>query len=643
MENKNLYILPSFFEKITNEKVDNSLDHKSEAYKYDQYTLIKEKHKGNLSEEFKRIRYIPLPYGILDFESDLWDFTQYELTNKSHYNLHFEEVASDYRDVLKSYILLLVLKGNIKVSSLRSKFLIMRKFLNHINSRGVKKINNINEEDIKTFFDTLTIQKVSIMRYQHDVKEFLFYYDSEYKTNILTPSIQKECERISFEEIRGITKNNKREAIPDEYFNKLIQIFIQIMENPDEPLMSRAYAAALLIDSQTGIRVGELSLLEVGCVENVTIDGEEYRMLHYKAVKPARGYRSFNEEITYMNDLAYKGYLFLMKELEETRKKKNSNLLFCSPTGKSPTNVNYFVDRLKMICFNHIYELDSLNDKYKNVLFGETNLNKYIEHRGRKLNKETREKIIKADFGDDKKFYYPIAHQFRNTVVDRLLRTGVQMEYIRRYMGHLSQDTTDRYSSYKDTDLQENINFSEETLRTYLSGEAKILGNSSEQLMERINEWIIEQDLNIEKDLDTIIGKLLKIVPIRAKHGGMCIKGSKLTNACSVDAMTDEFYCACGICPNVCHFFFHADVSYSDFIATRDIYEYNLKNGFTRQAEKEKKKIAFILNNRLIPELKELNNILKSRSKESIIESHPNIEYVVKHLPVIEKEIELWI
>lgn len=106
--------------------------------------------------------------------------------------------------------------------------------------------------------------------------------------------------------------------------------------------------------------------------------------------------------------------------------------------------------------------------------------------------------------------------------------------------------------------------------------------------------------------------------------------------------MTDEFYCACGICPNICHFFFHADVSYADFLASKKIYDYNLLNGFKRQAEKEKSKISFLIKNRLLPEIEELEKVLSEKGKAYLITKYPNVSAVIEHLDDIKKDIQKW-
>ena len=93
----------------------------------------------------------------------------------------------------------------------------------------------------------------------------------------------------------------------------------------------------------------------------------------------------------------------------------------------------------------------------------------------------------------------------------------------------------------------------------------------------------------------------------------MCIKGAKLTDACSVDIMTDEFYCTCGICPNICHFFFHADVSYADFLASKKYMTIYLLNDFKHQAEKEKSKISFLIKTDCFQKLKSWKKFYQKR------------------------------
>lgn len=641
-----LFIKPSFFSTVisnANNKVLQEINEKYERGFYDQYTDIKKISSDCICSKFREIRYIPLSNGDLDYQSDNWDFSAYSISRNSHAIFHFGSVTSIFKNELKDFILLLILSGNIKLSSIYSELVQLRQFLNFISRRGVSSIDNIDESDVKSFLDSMDVAARTFIKYQASIKKLLAFHDAEYGTHTLTEGISLLCKRMEFKKLKAEIIHNRRKAIPEDYFNKLVQLLIRIMNNPIESISNRALAAILLIDSQTGLRAVELSLLEANSVEVISINDINYRMIHYKVIKTAKGNTGYTDQVTYINDVSYMAYEFLMNAYQENRVKQNSNLLYCPDHAKLPVDPGHYVNRLKRLCVLNYKELDSTNPKFKGILEGDILLKSFLSKYSNKVQIKKTLFGSNSNFNDKTVFYAPIVHQFRNTVVDRLLRKGVQLEFIRRYMGHLSQEMTDGYASYNTSDLQENINFSEATLKTYLTGKAKILGPSGNNLMERIDEWIKDQKLSVGKDLNEIVDRLLKIIPIRAKHGGMCIKGAKLTNACSVDIMTDEFYCACGICPNICHFFFHIDVTYSDFLASVKIYNYNLLNGFKRQSEKEKSKISFLIKNRLVPEIEDLEKVLSLKGEAYVLEKHPNISDVVKHLSDIKKEVQKWI
>lgn len=656
-----LYILPSFFTNFYSNNLakDNleaaesaiathleniSVNVVDESAVFDPYAEIKMKTNNSILDHFERIRYIPLSKSIIDYEDDTWNFSPYIITSDKHKKLQFGPCAQPYRNLLKNYLLFLLLQGNIKYSSLQNKFMILRKFFNYLNSISVTDINNLDESYVASYLKNCQreLSPITFLKVQACIKEILQLHDVEYKTNLFTPSIAKLCTRMEHKRIKAIQKSQRRKAIPEEYFDNLVSILIRTMEDETVNEMSRAAAAMLLIDTQTGLRASELSLLEANNVEIIEINGKEYRMIHYKVIKTAKGNSGVKDEITYINDISYKAYNVVMKLHAENRKKYGTSCLFCPNNGEVPASNETFVKYLKRFCILNYRQLDAQNPIYKDILESEITVKQFLKnYHGSKTIDRTYLANIEG-LTEDTVLYIPIVHQFRNTVVNRLLKKGVQLEFIRRYMGHLSQEMTAAYVSYGDNDLQENMAFSEEILKTYLTGDAKILGNSGDKLMTRIDEWIKESNLNVADDLDEIIDRLLKVVPIRSKHGGMCIKGAKLTDACSVDAKTDEFYCAYGICPNVCHFYFMADVSYSDFKATKEIFEYNRDNGFKRQAEKEQSKVRFIVLNRLTPELKELEKEIINRGNDEIIKRHPNMENTIINLNKIKEEIELW-
>lgn len=639
---REIYFSPSFFSEILSSGIDERVHENYLESNFDLYSEIKKYTPNNISSKFREMRYIPLSNGELDYEKDLWDFSSYMIVRYSKRKIHFENVPHVFKNDVKDFDLLLILKGNIKISSVISKHMQLRKFLNFIYRRGIYRIRDIDYDDVLDFMYSLELTKATYGHYQILLEDFFSIYDMEHGTQIFSPKIIELCQRTQFSNrVKAERKHNRRHPIPEEYFDKLISLLYRIMNDINESENTRASAAILLIDSQIGLRASELSLLEVNSIETIRINEKNFRMIHYKIIKTARGGKGYFESVTFINDLSFAAYNVLVDLFSENRKIKGTNLLFCPMNVELPADPSNYLVYLKKVCILYADELDSRNSLFKHELSGVISADKFSKNTlNLAFNKSPLCKL--KNVNKDTEFYFPVLHQFRHTVVDRLYKSGVELEYIRRYMGHLCSDMTANYVNFGDSHLKENVDFSNNVLKTYLSGDAEILGGSGKQLMQRIDEWLIQNEYNIQDDLEEVIIKLGKIVPIRAKHGGMCIKGQKITDACSVDSKTDEFFCACGICPNICHFYFMLDVTYSDFQAAIKIYEHNMRNGYTRQSEKEKSKIKHLIVNRLVPEVTELEREISKKGLNLVVSRHPELKEIIDNLDEIKLEVQVW-
>lgn len=631
-----LYIRPQFFNLIgavpTTSMPNIDIENReifTELHKYNNFPIV---------SKFKEMRYIPLSGGNLDYESNCWDFSQYTLLTNAHDRFHFESCVEIFKDDLKDYVLLRILSSNIKISTLYSELVILRHFFNYLAGTGLYRIDGIEDSDVEKYFISLNISATTFIKRQKVIKEFLKLYDAEHKTEVLTPGIEELCKRMDPSKLKAIVKAARRKSIPDDFYNKLLSKLIHIMHDENELSKKRGLAAMLVIDSQTGLRASELSLLEANSIEEVDIDGKIAKMIKYKIVKSVRGGNNeYINAITYINDISFEAYKVATEVFSENRKNRNTNYLCCFPEAKLPVDTDSYRNFMKEVCIKYNKELGSTNEKLKGTLSGEMSKSSFILDIARN-NKELQATV--NDFPDNQVFYYPLVHQYRNTVVVGLLRRGVKLEFVRRYMGHLSEEMTAAYAESYDTDMQENLAVSESTLSTIISGEAKLLGPSADRLTAGINAWIESHQLNVATDMDEIIEGLEKVVPIRAKRGGVCIKGSKLTNACSVDVQTDEFMCAVGLCSNICHFYFNADESYADYKEAMATYTFNKENGFTRQAEKEYTKVTYILRNRLGPEMVELVKEIKQIGEQEVLKRHPNLEEVLNNIEEIKEIVD---
>ena len=235
----------------------------------------------------------------------------------------------------------------------------------------------------------------------------------------------------------------------------------------------------------------------------------------------------------------------------------------------------------------------------------------------------------------------PRAHQFRVHLCTQLYRKGVPLAIIQKHMTHLTSDMQDYYIR-KEDDSKKELEYSKSVLKTVLKDEASLIGGNKDALMKKINQFIDKGKFNVEKDIDTIVDSLSKKIPIKEKLGGICIKSGPKRD-CSKDAMTDEFYCAYGICPNHFHLYTMIDITYSRYTNLIKTMNFNKEKGFLRQSEKEKFKLICVVRDSLIPELKELLKEIAKHGAETITVKHPNLEYFVTNFDTVYKEVSQWL
>ena len=184
------------------------------------------------------------------------------------------------------------------------------------------------------------------------------------------------------------------------------------------------------------------------------------------------------------------------------------------------------------------------------------------------------------------------------------------------------------------------MQYATSVLRDIVTGDSRLLGDNK-GLSERIEKYIADNNLSVERDLDAICSKLAEKLPIRQKFGGVCIKSSVLRD-CSVDAKTNDFYCAYGMCPNIYHFYYMADISYRQ---AKDLWEsvaLNEKRGMRRQAEKEENMLRTIVAKRLLPEIQDLKRMVREKGTQAVYIRHPELQAIVENMDEIERMIDVW-
>lgn len=596
-----------------------------EQYNFDQTDI------GSFIKNVKEQNRLPFDKLTIFYTEDYWNFEGYTKTNLSlsSFRFNFGKVDVCFRDELKNYVLISIIEGRKKINIINYQFRQIAAFFNYCASRGAVAISDIQEKDAAIW---ISKTKDCTERYKHakgqSIRSFFEYYNANYR-NIFTKEYFDEI-ALTIDEnlLKAEIQNNKTSNIPDDYFDKAVSAAIQTIDDKNAPSFYRALSCMFLMDSQIGLRTGELFALKVGCINPITIStGDTAYFIEYDTWKRNHGTGTISKEITYVNDIFKKGYDAILKISEQKRIKIKSDYLFVERKGNKKTK--YPITPAEASVF--MVDLFEYFNKYFTTVYNEPQNVNGLSCSLRRTNSTKKHSVQYV--------IHPTFTQIRVHMCSELYAKGCPIEYIEKFMSHLSSEMAYYYVRPKNS-IQENLDASLRVLKEMITKEAVPIG-VDKGLVAKIDEFISKNKFSIETDLDTICEKLAKEIPIRIKTGGVCIKSSRFRE-CSKDARTDEFYCAYGVCPNIYTFYYMADISYRQIKELSEAIELNRQKGCIKQVQKNTNMMQTILNNKLIPQIRELKRTISEKGLDFVLKNHPHIEMVVYKLNDIEKEIEAW-
>ncbi|MBE6986360.1 MAG: site-specific integrase [Ruminococcaceae bacterium] len=594
--------------------------------------VLSQPNTSTILETIKTTNRLPFGEGTIIYSDPVWDFSPYRKVNvlASKFKIKFHRVPDCYTEVAKAYAFLLLARGVIKIQTVSQYIGRLTEFLQYGYTLGYIDVADIPLSAYESYFSTKDITPSYERTLRTNLHSFLTAYHtlinpSHCDSEILAClSIDNKAARHAYQE------SSKLPDIPNAFFNRLLDITLRIIKSNDpEDVRFHHIANMLLLLMQTGLRIGELCALKVDCLQTMTFMNKKLSFINYTTWKRHRGTNVSSNVVMYANELSAFAVTNLQNEFEDIRNRIDTDYLFVDPyNDKSyPISGDEFAanDLKRYYCYI---------DKYMPTI----NLDS-------KLYPELRRTKLSSIFGSgkahkDKNVIHPATEQYRVHVCSQLYEQGVSLEYIAKYMGHLSRYMKGYYVRCKE-DTQEDPIFSRHILSEIVSGNIEPLGGK-ESLLQKINEFIEANNFNVSTDMDQIVDKLIKQVPIRQKAGGVCIKSSMLRD-CSVDAETNEFYCAYNVCPNIYHFFYMADYTYQQAVNLRQSIELNIDHGFLRQAEKERNMLRTVVNQKLIPELDSLRKHIDLDGREAILCKYPNLSAIIDKAENIHEEVLEWI
>lgn len=601
-------------------------------------------------ERIKKIDYLPIRGAEkVRFSDDEWNLKSLlgdDIPNKSLGNFIFTSFPDNFKELMKMFTYWTLSENRKKkLTTFRNELYIYNKIFTYLNENylEIKSINPIIISDILKIEEDKGLAYSTLVILVCCLKQFLNFYSTHISYFDIDSSIKK-IDNIT-KKLRILIKNDeerKYKDIPNDYFNKFLSCCIKIMDSKDFHIDMRCYAATFVLLSQTGFRNSQICKLKVNKIIIKTIEDMDDKAIFLKYPPLKERDVTLNESDwpeTILNEIAYKAYIFLEKLYKKRRLELKIDYLICPTRCKSfPLIPNTLGENLIKFVVKMGPKIGAVNCavKYPNL--------KYVTFGSFKKQSSISENTIKTKYNnykDNDTISYPTCHQFRVHLCTDLYYQGVPLNFIQRYMNHLTEEMTDYYIRREKYSKKEDT-FANAVLTTIVKDGVKPLGSGSNKLIHKIDEFIKNGKFNINTDIDTIISELKSSMPIKEKLGGICIK-SGLKRPCNTDASTDEFYCAYGVCPNHFHLFYMADVSYDKCKKLFKSMKYNQDNDFRKQASHERNKLINVAKNSLLPELEQLKEEIDKKGSRYIKENYPQITQIIDNLDGTFKEVEEWI
>lgn len=599
--------------------------------------------KNQILESFKRIDKLPFSNLDIRFSDDTWDFSAATDLPVSRTRLVFYfDSSSAYCEPLKMYVLDSILKKNVKIRALHNKVISVMRFLKQFETEGYKVYSKVPKTAFKRLFDNMedTCSYNTVCAYKGHLLMFSDFYERNFE-ELTDKSIRKFLQDRNISKLNDIKHANKTPEVPIDYFPVFLDAVKTIMRNEQEDPEDRITAASIILYSQIGFRTAELFTVKTGSIHSVYSPNKDKPLYYmdFLSFKHGKGENGGTIAHTYINSLSREAYDLLEELCREYRNNLGVDTLLVTKFQKNATTTaTQYSTRYRKFILRHWKELQCLNigDDYEDLSFFEVGT--FFQPAKDGTYTYDKNSDWTKDLQMDDRIYYPTIRQFRVSVCTSLYRQQIPLHYIRKHMNHLSEDMAAYYIR-----PQKNLEkeYSETIYRAVFKDGSKMLGTNGDAFVQKINEFIEQNHMNIQDDLEGVIQAVAKKFPLRSKVGGMCIRCGEVI-PCASNNSTDVIYCAFGMCPNHCHMFFMADISYEEYLQNRDVAQYNKDNGYKKAYQRELNKLKYIIEHSLMPELVMLEDELERHGEEEILDKYPQLTYIVNHLDSIKQEVQTW-
>ena len=439
------------------------------------------------------------------FNDDIWDFNYLNVNNRnrSKYRYDFTRIPSQFAFIIKHLILNEIFYKKNSFGSSLKVYDEVAKFLRGMDKMGISNVLMLDKKSIEMYINEnqKTLSSNSVERICVNIEKVIELLEEITGKKFsgaksFVKKTAKECR--TFRDAYSA----KNDYIPDAFLNQTISLAIKDMNDEDLDLGRRIAACLIVIIAETGMRGEEVSLLESGMLDTITIESTNkvVNYLKFKTFKTQSNTGEYKETFCYLPPNATNAYITaekLMNQVVDQKRSERAELrsiilaagkedalkkLEILPCGKPALsdlremveNMSYeeiqqaqknrrkylYVDwkwgRLKRGSQVFRNDLVSFYIRHKNDISLDNinqsdieNLNQFMFTSESKFNREftvdQRKKIKYKDVVDDT-YYFVNPHRFRVTICTKLFSGNIYLDYIIKHMNHLSEDMTVYYN-----------------------------------------------------------------------------------------------------------------------------------------------------------------------------------------------------
>lgn len=582
------------------------------------------------------------------FSDDIWDFSKQDELHNRHdlYVYKFNDIEHlSYKILLKKTIMREVFVKQNRHTSCAITFADCKLFVLFLEEKYPYILPSmINNDILKEYLlDKLSHLSEKIKnRTLSNIKKFIKEMEFEYE-EIHLSDFDDVFNTINYTKISLQNELGKTPNIPRNLFNKIIQLALEDIENDDLGVLDKMISCMILLLSQTGMRRGELILIEKNRLKEIAIANSEKKACYLEFLTfKTTGNKTGKWTETWLNEIGVKSYNTLSKITQ--KRSNNTPFLYTNDKGLQ-YNTSTFTKHVVRFFIRHQQNLNF-------HLLNDTELKQVQPFTITKQHIKNYQSLGLDSSYIGKTFYKVNPHQFRVAVANELKAKGISIQWIKNHMNHLEEEMTKHY-------FRDDKNIKETLFRRSLeSGESlatkpdEVIHNEIKnelqdpKLLEAynsINKFLKKNKLNIFKDIDEIIN-ILKHSPIRETELGFCTKS--LGILCERQEKLETFERWYYVRPqfiNIDNF----DFTFKRLVDKMKVVEHNKKVAkenlkHTRQYELESATINKFYIDKFLPEFNALKNEIFKGGVEKVISQYPNLKDIVMKIDEIEKENEKW-